>query len=59
MHVLRCQLDKLEDQRHHHRQIERHLIEPAENALRKERQQVWKLFQNELLIYFLVRNLQR
>jgi Rad3-related DNA helicase len=56
MHVLRCQLDDLEDQQHRQRQIERHLNESADEALRKERHQVCKLFLNMLIIAFLVCN---
>jgi hypothetical protein len=43
MHTLRCQIDDYEEQMHVQSQIERRLVESTEEAMRKERQQVWFL----------------
>jgi hypothetical protein len=40
MHTVRCEIDGLEDQLHAGEQIERQLAESAEDAFKKERQQV-------------------
>lgn len=49
MHLLRCKLDNFEDQIHTQDQIECRLKEAPEEAIRKERRQVYikkKYFQN-------------
>jgi hypothetical protein len=40
MHVLRCELDELDEKLHVQAKIEKHLTDSPEEALREERQQV-------------------